>query len=164
MKKCEKKRRPMVFLGYASKNSMWKFGCYIKRKNGGYEWRDYESQDAKFCENILVSDVEFLKPGNDVALVKTDSLLERLERGRSCEDQVPEGGQPLCPAEATATCPISRRESDHSSQTAGVENRKRHIDADSASSVSQWCLRKCQRKDEKLILVSTKERKTMSMV
>ena len=65
VKKLSPKYQKMVFLGYSkSNNSAWLFGGFLKddRCTVGYRWAEIESIDAKFCEDVLISDIDQLKP------------------------------------------------------------------------------------------------------
>ena len=80
--KLQPKWRKAVFLGYSEKNSAWIFGCYTEdsRTRGGLRWAEYETRDAKFLEESLVSDVNTLKPRTNGVMIQEDALLELSER------------------------------------------------------------------------------------
>ena len=74
--KLHPKWRKAVFLGYCSKNSSWVFGCYSEdnRTRKGSRWTEYETRDAKFLEDYLVSDISSLRPGTGGVMISGDAL------------------------------------------------------------------------------------------
>ena len=82
MAKLLPKWRKAVFLGYSEKNSAWIFGCYTEdsRTRGGLRWAEYETRDAKFLEESLVSDVNSLKPKANGVVIPEDALRELSDR------------------------------------------------------------------------------------
>lgn len=68
------KARKGVFLGYSKNNSAWLCGTYVEdeRYNGGLRWAEFETRDCKFAENVMVSDIEQLKPGSGKFILDED--------------------------------------------------------------------------------------------
>ena len=120
VKKLQPKYRKMVFLGYSSaNNSAWLFGGYFddNRCKSGIRWHEVESRDAKFYEQILVSDLEQLKPTKDAAVLDEkllESLRDPIVRGgpviQSGQSGVPEPYVLRCPDEATADGSVEKRD------------------------------------------------------
>ena len=76
--KLQARWRKAVFLGYSKNNSAWLFGTYAKdaRCASGIRWAEYETRDAKFLEDCLVSDAESLQPDKGGVLVSDEKLLQ----------------------------------------------------------------------------------------
>ena len=81
IKKLESRWIPVVFLGFSVKNGGWLFGRYVKddRTSSSIMWREFESQNARFFEDVLISDVDTLKP-------ETSGILVRAELRREPEE------------------------------------------------------------------------------
>ena len=83
--KLHAKWRMAVFLGYSAHNSAWAFGYYASdsRTRGGTRWAVYETRDAKFLEDRLVSDISSLMPGSKCVSVAEGDLLELMGHASS---------------------------------------------------------------------------------
>ena len=83
VKKLEPKWRKTVFLGFAKQNRGWLFGAYLpdERCSLGLRWSEIESLQARFCENILVSNLESLKPDQPLT-VSSPELEAFVKRSR----------------------------------------------------------------------------------
>ncbi|CAD7943975.1 unnamed protein product [Amoebophrya sp. A120] len=85
VQKGQPKYRKAVFLGLSKNNSAWLFGVVQKdsRTAAGTNWQEIESRDAKFVEEVVISDIDKLLPETEGVYV-TDEKLLSLACGSTC--------------------------------------------------------------------------------
>ena len=62
MVKLGEKYRGAVFVGYSPYNNAYLRGTWVKTETGRVQWMDFETEGAKFVEDVLVGDLKWLKP------------------------------------------------------------------------------------------------------
>ena len=86
-----------IHLGFDEEKSGYTVGFYGYDKNGRLTWGDHCTQDIKFREEILISNLDDLLPGRDSITIKFDKLQDAqlsLNKFGERSDSVPRPGQP----------------------------------------------------------------------
>ena len=75
-----------IFLGYGKETSESTYRCghYIFHKSHGYQWCEHESNDVRFLDDVLVNDIDDLKPGVKGLFLPFDKLdeMQKQDGGR----------------------------------------------------------------------------------
>ena len=77
MPKLRPRFKKAVFLGYNDVSSSWKVGTFVEdeRFKSQVRFAVYETRDVKFCESVLIDNVDSLRPGYKEGVVVSDDQL-----------------------------------------------------------------------------------------